>query len=224
MSEVINEYENIFNEIYGHDNIKKIFLRSIVSRKPVHILLTGSRGSGKSLFLEAIKKHLPNVYYADNNTTGPGMIEYLSTHPSIKYFCIDEIDKLDHSEQNVLLNVMESGILRSTKVRKTFEMEMNLWIFATANNVERLAREMRSRFLIFHFKDFAYHNFLQTSQKLLMERFGYPMEFCWVIADQVWKKMKSNDIRDVIKIATIASTPKDLDWVIETMESYSEGE
>ena len=44
----------IFGHVIGYDGIKRTFLRSLNSEEPVHILLVGSPGQAKTLFLKCI--------------------------------------------------------------------------------------------------------------------------------------------------------------------------
>ena len=49
---------------------------------------------------------------------------------------IDEIEKMTKRDQNMLLNLLETGMLVSTKVRKTQEMEFRgIKLFATSNDI-----------------------------------------------------------------------------------------
>jgi predicted ATPase with chaperone activity len=43
-----------FEEIVGHDDIKQIFAKALHSKRPVHLLLVGSPGSAKTMFLTEI--------------------------------------------------------------------------------------------------------------------------------------------------------------------------
>jgi Holliday junction DNA helicase RuvB len=40
-------------------------------------------------------------------------------------------------------------------------------------------------------------------------------------ASQVWHKIKSKDIRDCIKIAHLAKTNADVNWIVETLQKYT---
>ena len=50
-----NNGDNIFDNIYGRDDIKQIILMALRAEEPVHVLLTGEPGCGKTQFLENIK-------------------------------------------------------------------------------------------------------------------------------------------------------------------------
>ena len=46
-----------FDEIVDHDGIKQIFGKALLSKRPVHLLLVGSPGSAKTMFLTEIMRH-----------------------------------------------------------------------------------------------------------------------------------------------------------------------
>jgi hypothetical protein len=98
--------EEIFSEIQGYEDIKKLIMRCILSSEPVHVILDGPSASGKTIFLLSMQKKLHSSYFVDcTNATGPGMIDYLFKH-DVKYLLLDEVEKMSKSNQNVLLNVL----------------------------------------------------------------------------------------------------------------------
>jgi Holliday junction DNA helicase RuvB len=222
--------EKFFSGIIGYSDLKKLFMRSIISKEPSHILLTGPPASSKTIFLLQMMKELDNSYFTDGiGTSGVGIVDYLFEHPSTKYLLIDEIDKMKKSDQVALLNVMETGILSSTKVRKTGQLKMNLWIFATSNSADDLSRPLKSRFLIFHLPEYKYEEFIEISTKLLNERYKIEDGTALKIADRVWNELNSKDIRDVLKIGKMVKreeTDSDIDWLIYAYKKYaiSEGQ
>src|SRR5206468_4485364 len=139
--------EKFFSNIVGYREIKKLLLKSIVAKEPIHILLSGPPSSSKTVFLLEMLEGLDDTYFIDAvGASGAGMTEYLFSN-NTKYLLIDEIDKMKKNDQATLLNVMETGIISETKLGKTRQKRMKLWIFATSNNVERLSVELRSRFM-----------------------------------------------------------------------------
>ena len=116
----VKQEDAFFAEIVGYSDIKKIVMKCINSsdREPVHVILDGPPASAKSMFLIAMKNKLKNTYYVDGtNATGPGMVKYLFEN-DVKYLLLDEVEKMSKDNQNVLLNVMETGILTSYKSKK----------------------------------------------------------------------------------------------------------
>jgi len=115
--ETVSPEEKFFQEVVGYPELKRLFMKSIISREPVHILLTGPPASSKSLFLLKLGEGLDNAYFIDAvGASGPGMVEYMFRNDT-KYLLIDEIDKMKKNDQATLLNVMETGILSETKLR-----------------------------------------------------------------------------------------------------------
>lgn len=217
--------EKFFSDIVGYSDLKKLFMRSIIGKEPSHILLTGPPASSKTIFLLQMMKGLDNSYFTDGiGTSGVGMVDYLFEHPSTKYLLIDEMDKMKKSDQVALLNIMETGILSSTKVRKTRQLEMSLWIFATSNSLDNLSKPLKSRFLIFYLPEYKYEEFVEISTKLLKERYKIESRTASKVADKVWNELDSKDIRDVLKIGKMAKheeTDSDIDWLIHMYKKYA---
>lgn len=150
-------------------------------------------------------------------------MNYLSKHPNTRILCIDEFEKIPHNEANVLLDVMETQKLRSEKAvnNKQYNLDMDLRIFATSNNISKLTPEMRSRFLIFHLKEYPYEEFVQVGKNLFEKKFPKKMHIYNAVIDAVWNKMKSNDVRDIIKLARLCRSDSDIDKVIRALQKYS---
>ena len=68
---------------------------------------------------------MKDAFFIDaTNASGPGkIVDKLFAYPRTKIILIDEIEKMTKRDQNMLLNLLETGMLVSTKVRKTQEME-----------------------------------------------------------------------------------------------------
>lgn len=106
-----NEY-NIFDNIYGHQDIKQIIQMALKAEQPVHVLLKGEPGCGKTQFLENIKGYYNDKAYftIGAHSTKAGMLEYLfEKRPRI--VLIDEIEHMPAKDQAVLLSLMQSQIL-----------------------------------------------------------------------------------------------------------------
>ena len=62
-----------------------------------------------------MQKVLDGSYFVDcTNATGPGMINYLFKN-EVRYLLLDEVEKMSRSDQNVLLNVLETGYLHQQR-------------------------------------------------------------------------------------------------------------
>jgi holliday junction DNA helicase RuvB len=219
--ETFSPEEKFFQEVVGYPELKRLFMKSIISREPVHILLTGPPASSKSLFLLKLGEGLDNAYFIDAvGASGPGMVEYMFRNDT-KYLLIDEIDKMKKNDQATLLNVMETGILSETKLRgKTRQKKMSLWIFATSNEAEKLTKPLRSRFMELHLNEYSYEEYVEICQRLLNKKYRLPSELSDRIAYLVWNRMKSRDVRDVLKIAKLARTTEDAEWLVDVQIKY----
>lgn len=215
------QLEGIFDSIIGLSDLKEILIRCLVAEEPTNVLLCGPPASAKTLFLLVIHKGMADCYFVDGaNSSGAGMVDYLFAHPETQILLIDELDKLSKKDQTTLLNLLETGILTSTKVRKTVEQEMNIKVFATSNDIERISKPLRSRLLEFHLNAYTYEELSEIAVKLLAERYGHGRELCITIAHAVWNTMKSKDIRDVIAIGKLATSIDDVLFVVQTMKKY----
>jgi replication-associated recombination protein RarA len=212
--------EKFFFNVVGYPEIKRLLLRSIVSKEPVNILLTGPPSSSKTIFLLEMLEGLDDTYFIDGvGASGAGMAEHLFSN-NTKYLLIDEIDKMKKNDQATLLNVMETGILSETKLGKTRQKKMKLWIFATSNNIEGLSGPLRSRFMELHLEEYTYEDFIEIVRRLLKKRYDLDANISEKIAYAVWNRMKSKDVRDAINIARLTKSSADVDWLVDVQMKY----
>jgi Holliday junction DNA helicase RuvB len=128
--------DRFFSDIHLYDDLKLL-----VSKEAVHCVLVGPPASGKTMFLFSIQKSMKDVFFIGaTNASGAGIVDKLFAYPRTRIILIDEIEKLPKKDQNMLLNLLETGTLVSTKVRKTQEMKFTGIIsFATSNDIEQLS-------------------------------------------------------------------------------------
>src|SRR6188472_3033065 len=214
-NETVNE---LFNVIIGHDDVKKLFKLSLSSDIPVHILLVGPPASAKTLFmLECIKLERAH-FIVGSQSTKSGMMDYLfQARP--RYLVVDEIEHMPMRDQTALLSLMETGIVAETKFQRTRNTQLKTWVFATSNNTEQMLTPLLSRFMVLHFKQYKYENFHEIAVHMLSHQ-GISKEIASPVADAVWSKMKSKDIRDCIKIAHLAKSKDDVNWIVETLKKF----
>jgi Holliday junction DNA helicase RuvB len=213
--------DRFFSNIVGYSDIKKLLLKSVVSKDPVSILLAGPPSSSKTVFLLQMLEGLNDSYFIDAfGASGAGMIEHLFNN-NTKYLLIDEIDKMKKTDQAALLNVMETGILSETKLKgKTRQKKMKLWIFATSNDVERLSKPLRSRLIELFLNEYTFDEFVEVTRQLLWKKYNLDVRLSEKIAHEVWNRMHSKDIRDVINIAKLTYSSADVDWLVDLHVKY----
>jgi MoxR-like ATPase len=112
------------------------------------------------MFLLSVQKSMKDVFFIDaTNASGAGIVDKLFAYPRARIILIDEIEKMPKRDQNMLLNLVETGMLISTKVRKSREMKYaGIKLFATSNDIERLSKPLRSRLM-----EFLYLNTILTN-------------------------------------------------------------
>ena len=164
--------DRFFSDIHLYDDLKQLLSRMLVSKESVHCVLVGPPASGKTMFLLAIQKNMKDAFFIDaTNASGPGIVDKLFAYPRTKIILIDEIEKMTKRDQNMLLNLLETGMLVSTKVRKTQEMEFRgIKLFATSNDIERLSKPLRSRLMEFHLPEYNFDEFREIVVKLAANR------------------------------------------------------
>jgi Holliday junction DNA helicase RuvB len=217
----VSPEERFFSSICGYSDIKRLLMRAIVFRESISILLCGPPACSKTVFLIDIMKGLDNTCYIDcTNTTGAGLVDKMF-NSTINYLLLDEIEKMSKKDQNVLLNVLETGMLIETKVSKTRSKKMkNLKVFATTNNVDALSAPLRSRFMEFHLPEYTFDQFCEIARRLLSKRLGHSDQVADEISATVWNEIKSRDIRNVLSIAKLVHSIDDVSWLIQTFKRY----
>ena len=209
----------LFDNIIGYDDIKKLFFLSFESQRPIHILLVGPPASAKTLFMLGCMKLERSYFTLGTHSTKSGMLDYLFEKRP-RYLIIDEIEHMSIRDQTVLLSLMETGIIAETKHMKTRNTQVKTWVFATTNETNHMLTPLLSRFLVLHFKQYKFENFLDISIHMLGQE-GIAKDIANEVATQVWHNMRSKDIRDCIKIAHLAKTKDDVIWIVETLLRYS---
>jgi Holliday junction DNA helicase RuvB len=216
--------EKFFSSVVGYEDLKKLLMKSFISSEPIHVLLSGPPATSKTAFLLDILNGLHSAFYVDaSGASGPGIIDRLFGS-KIRYLLIDEIDKLKKTDQAVLLNVMETGILSETKLSgKTRQKKLSLSIYATSNNVEKLSSPLRSRFMELQLQEYDFKEFVEVSCRLLKKRYDMDVSISEKIVDSVWNKMNSKNIRDVIKMGKLVNSASDIDWLTDLQVKYGKG-
>ena len=212
--------EPLFESIVGYSDVKRLFQLSLSSEKPVHILLVGPPASAKTLFMIECMSLERSYFTLGSHSTKSGMIDYLFDKRP-RYLIVDEIEHMPMKDQTGLLSLMETGILAETKFQKTRNTHLKTWVFATSNATDRMLTPLLSRFVVLHFKQYSFGSFREVCAHIL-GREGVAPDVAAAIAEAVWTKLKSKDIRDCIKIGRLAKTKEDVEWIAQTLRAYKQ--
>ena len=210
--------EPLFDSIVGYSDVKRLFQLSLSSEKPVHLLLVGPPASAKTLFMMECMKLERSYFTLGSHSTKSGMLDYLFDKRP-RYLIVDEIEHMSMKDQTALLSLMETGILAETKFQKTRNTHLKTWVYATSNSTERMLTPLLSRFVILRFKQYSFGSFQEVCTHIL-GREGVTSDIAAAIAEAVWTKLKSKDIRDCIKIGRLAKTKEDVEWISHTLRAY----
>lgn len=208
-----------FEEIIGHNDIKKILNNAIHSKKPVHILLVGPPASAKTMFLLHISRLFKeSLFVVGSNTTKAGLLNCLfEARP--KFLLVDELEKMNYQDQISLLHLMETGIISETKVNKTREIQLTSWVFASANTCEKITQPLLSRFIVLRIQEYTFEEFKEIVVVRLKNDNIYEATAAR-IAQEVWYEFKSTDVRDAVKIGRLANKSEDLQEIINILKVH----
>ena len=210
--------QHILDPIIGYDDIKQLFYMALASDKPVHILLTGPPGTGKTMFLQQIDQHLRNAFFTvGSNTSKAGLVSVLLDRMP-RYVCVDEIELMRPTDQAALLHLMETGIIAETKVKNTERKQLTSWVFATSNDTARMTGPLLSRFVIKQVPAYSYDQFREIAVTRLVNEERITAEFAELIAYKTWNDFGSADFRDAVKFSRMAKDEPQLDFVIRTLK------
>jgi replication-associated recombination protein RarA len=214
--------DRFFSDIHLYDDLKLLLSRVLVSKEPVHCILVGPPASGKTTFLLSIQKSMTDVFFIDaTNASGAGIVDKLFTYPRTKIILIDEIEKLPKKDQNMLLNLLETGMLVSTKVRNTQEMNFTgIKLFATSNDIEELSNPLRSRLMEFHLPEYNFDQFREIVGKLAANAYRLNIETADKIASVVWYEMGTRDVRDALQLMKLVRSINEVETIASTIMKY----
>ena len=206
-----------FREIIGQEDIKQIFVKAILSKRPVHLLLVGSPGSAKTMFLTDIMRHERLSYFiVGSNTTKAGLVNQIfEMRP--KFLLIDELEKMSKIDQTALLHLMETGIISETKINKTRQIELTSWVFATANSCEKIIKPLLSRFAILEMPEYTFKEFCEIAVTRLRKD-NVDESLARLIAEKVWNELGSRDIRDTVKVGRLSTNIQGVPFVVKMLK------
>ena len=115
---------------------------------------------------------------------------------------------------------METGIISETKVKKTREMELASWVFATCNNTEKIIEALLSRFVKLVVPGYTFEEFVRIAVSRLGKE-NIDKFTAMFIAKKVWHELGSKDVRDVIKVARLASSIEEIPFVVRMLNKQN---
>ncbi len=129
--------------IVGLEEIKTALVLAIVSKEPIHILLFGDPGTGKTKLIENVKNLVNKcVFGLGSGISGVGLSLTMRGNEVIKGLlpladggvcCIDELNLMKENDRAALYSAMENGFVSYDKGDKHITLPAKVTLFATAN-------------------------------------------------------------------------------------------
>src|ERR671923_51586 len=217
---LIGNKQGLFDDIIGYEDVKDLFERAIKAERPVHLLLCGPPASAKSLFMRSLTKLERSYYTVGSSSTKSGIFDYLFEYRP-RYFIIDELEKMNKKDQTSLLNLMESGILTELKHNQQRTTQLKTWVFASCNSTDKLLLPLLTRFRDIHFRPYTEEEFVEIVVNVLDREEGVDRDIALLIANGVFNRLKSSNIRECVRIARLARNDlTQVNRIVDTFAKY----
>lgn len=206
---------DLFDDIIGYDNVKTLIRTSLTLEKPVHVLLYGPPALAKTMFLRIVEQLGGGLalWITGSATSQAGLWDLLAERKP-RWLLVDEIEKMNLVDTSGLLSLMESGRLVRTKVGRTLDEQLTVWVIAAANRISGLSPELLSRFARVELQEYTSPEFLEVVKRVLVK---------WEDVDELAASQISHslvgithDIRDAIRVARL-STRIGVDKAVELL-------
>jgi len=195
--------EDVFSDIAGYDDIKELVRESLLTEKPVHVLLYGPPSIAKTMFLLDLETAGGEcaLWLLGSGASKAGMWDLIAERKP-RWLLIDELEKMSLVDMAGLLSLMEKGRIVRTKVGRRLDEKLDVWVVASANRIHRLPSELLSRFASRQLYEYNATEYRKVVVNVLVKREGVTEENASKIA--MCLVGKSHDVRDAVRVARLS--------------------
>ena len=86
--------------------------------------------------------------------------------------------------------------------------QLKTWVFASCNSTDKLLPPLLTRFKDIHLKPYTEQEFVNIAVEILDREEGIDRDVATMIADAVFNRLKSTNIRECIRIAGLAGSDR----------------
>jgi len=218
--------KNFAPHLIGFDDIKKGILLEIFSKDPVHVLLIGDTGTGKTDILRAAEEISPiSAFGLGSGTSSTGLTVTVRGKEVMKGILsladkgialIDELNLMKTEDRAGLYNAMEKGFITFDKGGNQFKFDARCAVLASANpkggNFKGATAEQTKALMPFEPALISRFHLIYIIRKRTMEQF-------MKIADSVLVHKDSANKNDVEFVKKYIEKAKSID--VDFGESYN---
>jgi MoxR-like ATPase len=115
---------------------------------------------------------------------------------------------------------MESGRITKTTKSESYDIKLDTWVFATANNKDDILEPLFDRFERYFLSEYTDEEFRAIAVKRLKQEGIENEELALYIANAVLRALGRKSLRDIIRIARKSKTIEDVDETILALKRY----
>jgi hypothetical protein len=215
------DVDDLFTDVVGYDECKKWLRRTIEKDAPVHHLLYGEPGSGKTTLTDDILE-LPNAHLvvgAGSQSSAAGVVETLAQHQP-EYLVVEEIEKMSKRDAEALLTLCGKGYVKQTKGdgRSEQRIELDTNVIATANDYDKVTPDsLKSRLMEWHFPAYTLNEFVDLCVEILPRDHDVAEETAETVAHEVHARLDSTDPRDAVSVAQLVEDESEVQELVTAL-------
>jgi hypothetical protein len=220
LSEV--DVDTLFNDVVGYSQVKTYLRRTLDKQAPIHHLLVGQPGSGKSMMLDSIYDNVAGAtrtVLAGNQTSAQGIVDLLKAEqPPV--LIVEEIEKGSKADREALMTLCGNGYIQETKAdgRAGRRIELDTIVFAAGNDMDAITPpSLIDRFVPWRFEPYSREDFVTVCQVVLPRETEVDADMARVIAHTLHDEGGSTSVRVAEKVAMLVEDEDEVAELVPLM-------